>query len=1405
MNSGAMSGNSYSINQHSNIGLVQGVNYGGTFHYVNDRPGENPTPRHFALQTHNKIKEEWEDLGTCRWLLQEHGFQSWLKMSAKYSFLWIYGRRGCGKSTLMSRVVESIYQDQFPKRGPDAIHLLYFYIGHEKDQKGDKFRNMLMTFWEQANNKPEELSVNTFGKDCSLQKIESQLHSLLASSKRDIYIVIDALDQLPPDSQNQLISGLNTMVEILKERSGGRLSVAISSSDHTGIDQLREHKLFCLFPIEVRPEHSKRDIKTYLTQKLQSALFRKHPNLRTQVFDKLIKDADGMFLWVHLQRLNICKMEMKSQVLHALESLIPPEGMESIYQKYAEDFELLRDEIQRQITQRAIALLSQSTGSISIKVVIGALSLDSNGRVEPDLHQELTDNPAQIVRFCNYLLRINDNLGIFEFCHGTVFEFFRSYNPTTYNHRIAKICLSHLGSSEFSQGPRSDATWYSPGSLEPILRSHPFLQFASSEWATSIKKSFASQSPQDLKKSHSDVLKLLKTLFGRGGAAEEKGNLQLAFQVHLLNMGKIMPRGVTHDHIVSYFALVDLFDIFKEKGWFDPKKLDSDGLRPIHWAIRNEKDFGDVALTVEKLIQYGADFNATDKEGRSPLYYAAHCGNWQVTQLLIGRKAMLNTTDKNGETALIAACRKHHENVLSLLLNAGADVNIKSSFGTALHVISLIGCCRCAEKILLDWKKPKTIQRDGPFGTSLHAAAFYGHSDLVKILCSQGINFRATHRTYGTPVTAAAAGLNPGLDPAPFKKTIKELIKYGVKVNDQGGTIGPALRVAAYHGSPEIVLLLLEEGAKVRKAKGPMGTAYEAAEDRGHKGIQRILLESDSKAAYYGRAHASKSSDPQQINRKAFRAAVKASSMDRINIHIKQLIKFFDKEYKRGDTKFLRALAKLGKDAFEDVIMLATESRDNNHTATKRQNHGGRLSLRGLLYRIFCMISENEDGESVSGARSLHETSSHLHRVSSFVQDGLGEHFPQVLDKMTQAAVKILENAIASKDRTVIRLIAETWVEALNDLVSYPGFGEPMLNMVVQKRANELKGHLINLDLSPEERLSKAEALAMVGIELLLMAVERGKRFKYLSFVISKLWIKALDDVEELGEAGQAPIREFIRIFQERFSNAVMIGDQVNAEVCTQAGIELLRAASFSPRKNLLEKLSNECVILINFSLEQNMAYMVNTLIDQRLKEYQEFLKDDKHVEAFGLALANIGVLRAAIEQRSDPTTSILQSTVESAVEWTQEFLTDRNKSTAEPASRQHLGAIVDALISLIAIAEEIQPGRLRSLASNILDLAKLALSNDYKELNEVVNQRIEDADQIVSPYEREERLIQIARTNFLFLDIALCTEERDTIILGILEGMTSGSLIKMLPDFVERDELAGYVRAIEFLQFNAI
>ncbi|KAF3061582.1 hypothetical protein GL218_03691 [Daldinia childiae] len=287
-----MSGHSYAINQHGNIGLVQAVHYGDNVFYGNtDRP---LTLKHVALETHKKVKSEWEEYRTCDWLLRENDFQLWEKLDREVSFLWIHGRPGCGKSTLMSRVIESIYH-QFMEQGPETIHLLYFYVGFGDDQEKDTlYRKMLMTFWEQATNESNQQSINTFGNHSTIELIENKLHKFLTFSKRNVYLVIDALDQLPLDSQYQILNGLTALAQKLRnETDGSRLSVAISSRDCNGIDQLKTYRVF---PIEVTAGRNKRDIEIYLQKCLESKskLFQKRPDLGEKVFNHLSAKADGM-------------------------------------------------------------------------------------------------------------------------------------------------------------------------------------------------------------------------------------------------------------------------------------------------------------------------------------------------------------------------------------------------------------------------------------------------------------------------------------------------------------------------------------------------------------------------------------------------------------------------------------------------------------------------------------------------------------------------------------------------------------------------------------------------------------------------------------------------------------------------------------------------------------------------------------------------------------------------------------------------------------------------------------------------------------------------------------------------------------------------------------------------------
>ncbi|KAI9642895.1 hypothetical protein NHQ30_008629 [Ciborinia camelliae] len=1122
-------------------------------------------------------------------------------------------------------------------------------------------------------------------------------------------------------------------------------------------------------------------------------------------------------------------MILESEVQDALEN---PHGMEEMYKNYAEKFEKDLSLIGNQIATRTMALLASNAGSMTKKSIIVALSLNANnGKLNPITHRELTEDPFKIARFCNHLVQVNENRGIIGFCHKTVFDFFVQYKSDINYRRIAELCLLYLSSLEFSQGPQIDATWCKAGGLGPILQKHPFLLFASSKWAMSIKKTVDANphaKKADIEKSLSKVLNLLKILFGKGEAANRKINLQLAFQVHLHSLGKAISNGVSHEHILSYFSLFSIFDIFKDKNWFDVAKSDDDGLRPIHWALRSESDIGSLVDTVTKLIQYGQNINEADDQDRTPIYYAAYYGCQHATKLLIEEKAKLDIKDKNEETALIAACRKHyvknkkketaatalHEEeasrlkssclVVSHLVKAGANVKVQSIFGTALQAISSIGCCACAKRILQSYGNSKVVESCGPLGISLHAAAYCGHLDLVKLLCSRQTNRRATDKTYGSPVTAAVAGFNPGGDLNAYLKIIEELIDHGVDVNNQSGMVGPALRMAAYQGCSKIVRLLLNRGAEVRNANGKMGTAYEAATERGHQKIRAILLERDANAAHYGVAGTPKTGDWQQFQRRSFMLMIQNSNMGVINSIINQFENQMVNETEKDETKLLESLINLGENIFRDITnLVATNIRSNLNTITSKQKHD-RMSLPQANSR-FCEYFRNKKGRLARVTRLADVLFQHPRRRTGIFVQFNGEHL-KVLDLLTEAAVNILESAILHKERDAIELIANKWVDSLNNLFAHPEFGEQVLESVVQNRADEVKEYLKNTDQIPEKDLDKADLLGHVAMELLLVAVGRGPEFKHLSFIISKLWMKAVNDVEDLAENCQASVKKLIGMFGGRFSNAIKIRDAANAEIIAHAIIELLRALALSRKKILLERFSGEWVIKWGQILEAKMDYMAEDLFKRRYEEYQECLKNEKHDEALSLTLASMEVLRAAFEQGSDAIISSLQTFIESGFQLARQSHTGYGGRMAVTESQdiliRDLGCIFDAIVTLFAAGEKTWPNRLSTLASLILDHAGLASGRYRQEIIKVVKQRIVEARRIFYPAEREKLLLQIYRTLTFLLEVALSEKERNLEFSTFLSNMkvALGDL-KVLPSITKEAELVSYIRATGYLK----
>ncbi len=90
-----------------------------------------------------------------------------------------------------------------------------------------------------------------------------------------------------------------------------------------------------------------------------------------------------------------------------------------------------------------------------------------------------------------------------------------------------------------------------------------------------------------------------------------------------------------------------------------------------------EGDFNKVRLA----INFGANLEAKNNSGRTPLHLASEFNRISIAKLLIERGAIVRANDNGGRTPLHLASFWNRIETAKLLLDAGADVEAKDRWG----------------------------------------------------------------------------------------------------------------------------------------------------------------------------------------------------------------------------------------------------------------------------------------------------------------------------------------------------------------------------------------------------------------------------------------------------------------------------------------------------------------------------------------------------------------------------------------------------------------------------------------------------------------------------------------------------------------------------------------------------
>jgi ankyrin repeat protein len=253
---------------------------------------------------------------------------------------------------------------------------------------------------------------------------------------------------------------------------------------------------------------------------------------------------------------------------------------------------------------------------------------------------------------------------------------------------------------------------------------------------------------------------------------------------------------------------------------------------PLHYAVAN--DHYAVALL---LLRRGADPNARDSDGQTPLFFPR---SKSMAELLVRRGAQVSITDKRGcDTPLLSAAESDHEDVVQYLRRHGARV-------TTIHEAAFFGDLTKARALL---RKNESLARneDTASVTPLHVAARRGHLSVAELLIRRGALVDGRDAEGATPLMfAAEAGELP---------TAELLLNSGADPNAHSPVGGDTvLHLAARGGNAQLAELLVKRGARVNVVIDPpfrehSVTALDVAVAGGHKAAAEVIRRHGGKKA----------------------------------------------------------------------------------------------------------------------------------------------------------------------------------------------------------------------------------------------------------------------------------------------------------------------------------------------------------------------------------------------------------------------------------------------------------------------------------------------------------------------------------------------------------------------------
>jgi ankyrin repeat protein len=838
---------------------------------------------------------------TCKWLLKSTDYLDWLdisKMNEHHGFLWIKGKAGAGKSTLMKFALE-----RAPKGVTMNLVLSFFFNARgstlEKSTLG-AYRSLLLqlligfpALWHIFDSLYSATSNFNASREWSVESLKILLEEAIQSlEKVSIMCFIDALDECDEDEIRDMVQFFEHIGDLSIER-GVRLLICFSSRHYPHITIRKGLELV----LEGHEGHSQ-DLASYIETELKIGKSKKAQQIRAAIQEK----AAGIFMWVVLvvdilnKESDRGRVDRLQQKLHEI-----PGGLHELFRDILTRDSNNKEQLVLCIQWVLFAKQPLSPEQLYYAILSGidpdAVTAWDPDEVEPDsIRRFILDSSKGFTD-----VTVSKKNKKVQFIHESVRDFLLKENglskvwpeykdnfPGQSHERLTQCSWNYLniGIKTSLDVPNVLPKANSQEAIDLRLsaeRHFPFLEYAVQNlfYHANLTEGHGISQANILKNIRLERWVQLNNIVEKHGIRRHHKHVSLLYVLAELDCDMLIKPHLPHEQVLKienerYGCPLFAACALGNKGTLRVL-LDAFAQQlPSEDSDHEHAEADTTASTVSKIYR---DFTYAKKKSLV-VNASLICPEWLIIRLLESPTDCLDIPSSDIRDMLLTASRRGYPNLVEILLRDHADVFGNATKDEALHTAVKNGN-ESTVRLLVSHGANIEAQEDGE--NAIHIASRKGFESIAiflldnrpdlldnKSMKGETALYLATDKEHGVLATkliqrGAEIHLKPSFggsilycaSKSGLKDVVMLLLDKGAKIKSQHGELFNVLIGAIKGGNKEIVELLLEHGADVDTQGGRYSSALQEASVRGHKDIVELLLKKGNDVNIEGGQHGS--------------------------------------------------------------------------------------------------------------------------------------------------------------------------------------------------------------------------------------------------------------------------------------------------------------------------------------------------------------------------------------------------------------------------------------------------------------------------------------------------------------------------------------------------------------------